>query len=320
MDRKEFIKKTFAAGLAWGFPALNPVSVLAKRKTRKITILNTNDTHSHFEPFPADSKYAGLGGIARRATLIKRIRSENPDTLLLDAGDAFEGTPYFEFYKGVLSYKMMSELGYDAATIGNHEFDNGVSGLVKAAKYAKFPLICSNYNFTDTPLAQIVLDHLVKVVNGVKIGIFGLGVNFQGLVSQEHHKGVYYRNPVEVAINMVRRLRDYEKCDMVICLSHLGFEYKDDRICDLNLARRVNGIDLIIGGHTHTFLKKPVKIKKANQNPTLITQVGFGGIILGRIDFEFDETNHIVDYYADNMMVGKPVHSLHFHQTSKTLG
>ncbi len=314
MERKEFLKKTLTAGLAWGIPALNPISVLAKRKTRKITILNTNDTHSHFEPFPADSKYAGLGGIARRATLIKRIRSENPNTLLLDAGDSFQGTPYFQFYKGVLSYKMMSELGYDAATIGNHEFDNGVSGLVNAARYAKFPLVCSNYNFTDTPLAQIVLDHLVKVVNGVKIGIFGLGVNFSGLVSQEHHKGVYYRDPVEVSINMVRRLRDYEKCDMVICLSHLGFEYKDDRICDLKLARRVNGIDLIIGGHTHTFLKKPVKIEKANQNPTLITQVGFGGIILGRIDFEFDETGHIVDYYADNMMVGKPVNSIDYHQ------
>lgn len=320
MKRKEFIKKTLSAGLAWGAAGMYFNPLFANGKTRKITILNTNDTHSHFEPFPTDSKYAGLGGIARRETLIKRVRAENPNTLLLDAGDSFEGTPYFEFYKGVLSYKMMSYLGYDAATLGNHEFDNGVSGLVKAAKYAQFPLVCANYNFTETPLSKIVLKYIIKEVDGVKIGIYGLGIDFKGLVSEAHHKGVYYRDPVDISVNMIRRLRDYEQCDMVICLSHLGYEYNDDRICDLKLARLVNGIDLIIGGHTHTFLEKPVVIKKANQNPTLITQVGFGGIVLGRIDFEFDETGHIVDYYADNMVVGKSAKSVNYLENKKRIG
>ena len=309
MDRKDFIKKSLAAGLLIGSKSFIPELVKSNRATRKITILNTNDTHSHFEPFPADSKYAGLGGIARRATLINKIRTQNPNTLLLDAGDSFQGTPYFEFYKGVLNYKLMSLLGYDAATIGNHEFDNGVDGLTQAAKIAAFPLVCANYNFTDTPLARYVQKYVVKVVDSVKIGIYGLGINFQGLVSAEHHKGVYYRDPVDVSIDMIRRLRDYEQCDMVICLSHLGYEYNDDRICDIKLARMVNGIDLIIGGHTHTFLKQPVVIKKASHNPTLITQVGFGGIVLGRIDFIFDETANIVDYYADNMMVGPALKS-----------
>lgn len=303
MDRREFLKKSLAAGLSLSF--FNPgKDFLFGKKNRRLTILNTNDTHSHFEPFPPGSKYAGLGGIARRATLIKEVRAENPNTLLLDAGDSFEGTPYFEFYKGVLSYKLMSDLGYDAAAIGNHEFDNGVEGLAKAARYAKFPLVCANYNFTETPLARIVQKYIVKGVDGLRIGIYGLGIAFAGLVAEKNHKGVYYRDPVQTSKTMIRLLRDYEHCDMVICLSHLGYEYEDGRISDIKLANQVDGIDLIIGGHTHTFLKKPTVIHKSNGYRTLITQVGFGGIVLGRIDFEFDKTGHITSYYADNMLVG----------------
>ncbi|HKJ34250.1 MAG TPA: metallophosphatase [Balneolales bacterium] len=300
MDRKTFIKKSLLAGL--GFGLLGQRNPLLAESTRHITIMYTNDTHSHFDPFPKEAgKYAGLGGISRRASVIKKIRSENPYNLLLDAGDAFQGTPYFQFYKGSLSYKMMNLLGYDATTLGNHEFDYGVKNLSKVAKTAKFAIVCANYNFTNTPLASIVHPYIVRKINGVRIGIFGLGVKFKGLVSMNHHKGIYYQDPVEVSRNTVRLLRALHQCDMVIGLSHLGFEYEDDRICDKKLARIVNGIDLIIGGHTHTFLSKPFVVHKADNPPTIVTQVGFGGMELGRLDFEFDRTNTIRHFYSDNL-------------------
>ncbi|HKJ44496.1 MAG TPA: metallophosphatase [Balneolales bacterium] len=305
MDRKTFIKKSLIAGMGWGL--VGKGHSLFASSDRRITILHTNDTHSHLDPFPVEAgKYAGLGGIARRATIIKKIRSQNPHTLLLDAGDAFQGTPYFQFYKGFLSYKMMSKLGYDASTLGNHEFDYGVKNLTEAAQKANFPLVCANYNFTNTSLGSIVRPFIVRDVNGIQIGIFGLGVKFKGLVSDAHHKGIYYQDPVEASTNMVRILREMHKCDMVICLSHLGFDYKDDRICDKKLARQVNGIDLIIGGHTHTFLPKPYVVQKANNNPTIVTQVGFGGIELGRIDFIFDRTRHIKHYYSSELKIEGP--------------
>jgi 5'-nucleotidase len=305
MDRKSFIKKTLIAGLGWSM-AGNGHSLFAS-SDRRITILHTNDTHSHLDPFPPGAgKYAGLGGIARRAAIIKKIRSENPHTLLLDAGDAFQGTPYFEFYKGSLSYKLMSKLGYNAATLGNHEFDYGVDNLTKAAKKANFPLVCANYNFTNTSLRSMVQPFIIRNVNDIKVGIFGLGVKFRGLVSAAHHKGIYYQDPVETSTNMVQILCELHKCDMVICLSHLGFDYKDDRICDKKLARQVNGIDLIIGGHTHTFLPKPYVVQKADNNPTIVTQVGFGGIELGRIDFIFDRTRHIRHYYSSKLKIEEP--------------
>lgn len=300
MDRKTFIKKTILAGMSWGFLG-NPTKLLA-RSRHHITILYTNDTHSHFKPFPKYAgKYANLGGIARRATVINKIRKDNPYTLLLDAGDSFQGTPYFKFYKGMLSYKLMNILGYDAATLGNHEFDYGVKNLAKVAETAKFSIVCANYNFTDTKLASIVQPYIIRNIDGIRIGIFGLGVKFKGLVPLKHHEGVSYLDPVEVSRNTIRLLRELHHCDMVICLSHLGFKYKDDRISDIKLARMVNGIDLIIGGHTHTFLSQPLVIQKANNSSTIITQAGFGGIEMGKIDFDFDRTKKITHYYSDNL-------------------
>lgn len=273
-----------------GLMMTHPDKVWA-RSGKRITILYTNDTHSRLDPYPAYAgKWAGQGGIARRETLIKQIRENNKYTLLLDAGDAFEGSPYFDIYHGKLSYRAMSKLGYDAATLGNHEFDNGVEALATALNEAHFPIVCANYDFGDTKLAGRIKNYIIRDFDGIRIGIFGLGIDFEGLVSPEHHQGIRYEDPVLISEAMLRSLKTYENCQFVICLSHLGFAYKGNRISDQKLARMVNGIDLIIGGHTQTFMHKPMIVKKGQHPPTIITQAGWGGLEIGQINLEFDRT------------------------------
>jgi len=290
MQRRLFIKQSAAASalLAAGSFGLSAFSAYPKRK--HITILHTNDTHSRLDPFPAnDANYANKGGVTRRATLIENIRKENPNTLLLDAGDFFQGTPYFNFYGGELELKLMSKLRYDAATVGNHEFDNGLDGLLAHLPHANFPLVSSNYDFTNTILDGYVKKYMTLKKDGIKIGIFGLGVELEGLVTKKLYQETKYYDPIEIAQDMTRILRDEEKCDLVVCLSHIGYSYEDDKVSDVKLAAATSGIDLIIGGHTHTFLSKPVVLKNKENKEVLINQVGFAGINLGRIDFYFDE-------------------------------
>src|SRR6202171_3149234 len=139
-----------------------------------ITILHTNDTHSQIDPLSEnDKQYPGKGGVARRATLVKRVRQENPNTLLIDAGDVFQGTPYFNFYKGEVEYKAMSLIGYDVVTLGNHDFDNGVNGLLAAMKFANFDFVSTNYDVSATPLQARVKPYVVRVLGGVRVGLFG---------------------------------------------------------------------------------------------------------------------------------------------------
>ena len=299
------------AGLGAGFVGLTPLSLLARRGGTRITILHTNDTHARIEPF-ADSapQYAGMGGVTRRATLIRRLRQENPNNLLLDAGDVFQGTPYFNRYHGALDYEIMSKMGYDAGTIGNHEFDNGVEGFCEVADKAKFPFVSANYNFGSTDMGYLVQDFTTKKVGGIKVGIFGLGVDFKNLVLDHLHKGVTYMNPVTISQKVVSVLRHTHRCDMVICLSHLGYDYADNRVSDRIIAREVDGIDLIIGGHTHTFLDKPEIFEKPGGSHTMVTQVGFGGIVLGRVDFEFSEEKRVTGALAMNQPVGSGAQSL----------
>lgn len=299
MDRKQFIKATaFGAG----FIAMNPLVSLAKQQAlTKVTILHTNDTHARIEPFPEGSpQYGGLGGVARRAALIRKIRRENPASLLLDAGDVFQGTPYFNFYGGALDYQLMTKMGYDATTIGNHEFDNGIEGFTEVAGHAKFPFVSSNYDFGTTTMGRHINEFIIKVVGGVRIGIFGLGVAFENLVLPELHRGVTHKDPVETSKKMVRRLRQTHRCDMVICLSHIGYKYNHSQVSDVVVAQEVDGIDLIIGGHTHTLLEKPDEIVKENGTKTIIAQVGHAGVVLGRLDFYFDHQNKVVALQALN--------------------
>jgi 5'-nucleotidase len=251
-----------------------------------ITILHTNDTHSQIDPLPANDVNAGKGGVARRATLVKRIRKENPNTLLVDAGDVLQGTPYFNFYKGEVEYKAMSAIGYDVGTLGNHEFDNGVEKLADALKFANFDIVSSNYDVKGTVLEQRVKRYVVKTVGGIKIGLFGLGVRPVGLITPDNFKGVTYIDPVVAAREVVKKLRDEERCALIVGMSHLGY-YEHGKRGDSMVAAQVDGIDFIASGHTHTFMKEPVFQTQPCGNKTMIFQVGKSGIHLGRVDFTF---------------------------------
>lgn len=290
MKRRNFIQQSTAAT---AFLTLGGLSLqsFAKNTTKHITILHTNDTHSHIEPFPSDHyKTPNRGGVARRATLIENIRKENPNTLLLDAGDIFQGTPFFNFYGGELEFKLMSMLKYDAATIGNHDFDNGIDGLFAQLPNAKFDFLSANYDFKNTSLENAINPYKVFIKDGIKIGVFGLGIELEGLVDPRMYKETTYLDPVEIAQDMSRILKEEKQCDLVICLSHLGYYYKSnpEKISDLVLASKTKDIDLIIGGHTHTFLPKPTITKNSIGENVLVNQVGCYGLNVGRIDFYFD--------------------------------
>ncbi|MCV9931707.1 metallophosphatase [Flavobacterium sp. LS1R47] len=289
MKRRDFIEKTAAstALLSLGLS----MSSFTSPDVKHITILHTNDVHSHIDPFPADDpRNANMGGVSRRAALIDTIRKENPNVLLLDAGDIFQGTPYFNYYGGELEFKLMSMMKYDASTIGNHDFDNGVDGLYAQMPHATFEFISSNYDFKNTAMDGLVKPYKIFNKDGIKIGVFGLGIQLDGLVDKLMYKETVYNDPVETADDMVRILKKEQKCDLVICLSHLGYKYRDDatKICDLKLAELTQDIDLIIGGHTHTFLDKPTIVKNKAGQDVLVNQVGCYGINVGRIDFYLD--------------------------------
>lgn len=290
MKRRAFIKNTAATSSLLTFGGLSLTSFDSVEKIKKLTILHTNDTHSHIDPFPADDpRNPNQAGAARRATLIEKIRAEEDNVLLLDAGDIFQGTPYFNYYGGELEFKIMSMMGYDLATLGNHDFDNGIDGFFAQLPHAKFDFVSANYDFKNTLLDGIVKPYKVIKKQGLKIGVFGLGVELEGLVEKKLYKETVYNNPVDVTKDIVKQLKEIEKCDLIICLSHLGFKYKNDpeKICDILLAQQTKDIDLIIGGHTHTFLDKPVIEKNSEGKAVLINQVGCYGINLGRIDFYF---------------------------------
>ncbi len=295
MKRRQFLKNSIATGSLIGLSGL-PLSSCDYKTEKRITILHTNDVHSHIEVFSkGHDKYPNLGGVARRASLIESIRIENPNTLLFDAGDIFQGTPYFNYFGGEVEFKMMSKLGYDAATIGNHDFDNSIDGLEKQLPHASFDFLIANYDFKNTILDGKTNPYKIFHVDGLKIGVFGLGIKLDGLVDPKLYKETVYLDPVEVTQEMTNILKNEQQCDLIICLSHLGYFYKStpDNICDLNLAKNTKNLDLIIGGHTHTFLKKPTVVRNLEDKNLLVNQVGCWGVNLGQIDFIFDESQNI---------------------------
>lgn len=287
MKRRDFIKNT-AASTAFIGLSNTSLSSFSSVVEKKITILHTNDVHSHIDPFPADHpKNPNMGGAARRASIIEQIRKEEAHVLLLDAGDIFQGTPYFNYYGGELEFKIMSMMNYDLATMGNHDFDNGIDGFYAQLPHAKFDFVSANYDFKNTILNDIVKPYKIFHKDSIKIGIFGLGVQLEGLVDKKNYKETIYNNPIEVAKDISHELKNEKKCDLVICLSHLGYQYKNelDRPSDVKLAQQTKNIDLIIGGHTHTFLEKPMVYKNLENKDVIVNQVGAYGINLGRIDF-----------------------------------
>src|SRR5215210_7672502 len=284
IDRRTFLSASAAFGATW--LVMPRVALEAGASDTVITILHTNDTHSQIDPLPANDKNAGKGGVARRATLVKRIRKENSNTLLVDAGDVLQGSPYFNFYKGEVEYKAMSAVGYDVGTLGNHEFDNGVEALAAALKFATFDIVSANYDVKGTVLEPRVKRYVVKTVGGIRIGLFGLGVSPAGLITPDNFKGLTYIDPVVAARDVVKKLREEERCALVVCMSHLGYN-ADAKSGDLFVASQVDGIDFIASGHTHTFMKEPVTQTQPRGAKTTIFQVGKSGIYVGRVDFTF---------------------------------
>ena len=310
MNRKEFLKTvgggTLALSLAPNLVFASQKSILDKNAAYKLTVLHTNDQHSRIEPF--DSSYSrnpNQGGFARRATLIQQIRSQEKNVLLLDAGDIFQGTPYFNFYGGELEFKLMSMMGYVAATMGNHDFDNGLDGFLKALPNAKFPFITSNYDFSNTILDGKTEKYKIFKKDGIKVGLFGVGIELDGLVGKKQYQETKYLNPVEIAQHYADFLRKEKGCDLVICLSHIGFDYRDDadKISDKKLAAQTDNIDLILGGHTHTFLPEPQSFTNKSGKNVLVNQVGWAGLLLGRIDFYFDKNKSLQNISWNNQVI-----------------
>ncbi len=305
LSRRKFIQQTSlsaAAVLAGQWATAEDAAL------QRLVILHTNDVHSRLEAFPMDgSRNEGAGGIAARAKLISDIRSEEEHVLLLDAGDIFQGTPYFNLYKGEPEMKAMQMMGYDACTMGNHDFDAGIENFATQLKHVSFPVLLCNYDFTDTAMEQKSAPYKIFKKGRLKIGVTGVGIEMKGLVPDNLAGKTKYLDPVQKLNETADFLKRTQGCDMVICLSHLGYQYRENsnKICDVILAKETEHVDLIIGGHTHTFLDEPVLAKNKKGEEVLINQVGWGGIRLGRLDYEFKRYKKKNLASAKSISVGK---------------
>lgn len=266
------------------------VSVVAKAQ-KQIVILHTNDTHSTIEPVSRYSKVkeaAGKAGCVRRATMVKQLREQNPDILLFDSGDFSQGSTFYTMYKGDVEVGLMNIMGYDAATIGNHEFDFGLDNLARLARQAKFPIVCSNCDFTGTPCQDVIKKYCVVVRDGVRIGVFGLTPKIEGLVMKENIAGVKYIDPIQATKEMVSVLRDKEQCDIVVCLSHLGWKLAPEYIDDQVLISSTTGIDIVLGGHSHTYMKEMEWVDNAEGKSIPVDQNGKHGAFVGKITLKLE--------------------------------
>lgn len=260
------------------------------QQTKQLVVLQTSDTHSRIEPIDphAADPYAGMGGVVRRATFLKDFRAKNRDVLLFDCGDISQGTPYYNLFQGEVEIKMMNLMNYDAMTIGNHEFDFGLDNMARLFRMADFPVVCANYDVTGTVLEGLVKPYVILERGGVRIGVFGLSPKMKGLVQADKCEGIVYNDPIAVAQEVIDRLRIEEKCDVVICLSHLGIRSKSGD-CDEKLVAETKGIDVILGGHSHTFMEKPVFYLDAEGKTTPILHTGKSGIFVGELNLTLIE-------------------------------
>ena len=251
---------------------------------KSIVILHTNDTHSRIEPIPESDRIAGnKGGVVRRMNYIEQVRKENKNVLLFDAGDFLQGTPYFNLFKGEVETEAMNMMRYDAVTLGNHEFDYGLEALEKVVRRAKFPIISSNYDFSGTPLNNFIKPYLIFKKDGVKIGVIGINIQPRGLIASGNYDGMKFLQPERVANELALKLKTTDRCDMVICLSHLGYT------ADKRLVEQTRNIDIIIGGHSHTNMKTPDMLKNIDNKDVMVFQTAGRGIYVGRIDVELEK-------------------------------
>ena len=254
-------------------------------QAQHLILLHTNDTHSRIEPLPDTDNYnPELGGVVARAAYVDKMRNENKNVLLFDAGDFLQGTPYFNMFKGEVEIEAMNLLKYDAVTLGNHEFDYGMDVLINIVKKAKFPIVSTNYDFSKTEIADIIKPYHIIYKDGVKIGIVGANVSPYGLIASTHYEGMKFLPPIETINKTAAMLRNDLKCDMVVCLSHLGI--RDE----LQLAEKSRNVDIIIGGHSHTFMSKPSIRNNLDGKEVLVFQTNGRGVYVGRIDVELEKT------------------------------
>lgn len=288
ISRRAFIRNLSIGGAA--IASSIPLVALQNKNTNHLCILHTNDTHSRIDPYPAnDPNYPNMGGYARRYSLISSVRQSIEHVLLFDSGDIFQGTPYFNMYGGEPELKLMTQMQYDASTIGNHEFDNGLEHLSKIIKYADFPFVSSNYDFSATPMKGKTNTYKVLQKGNIKVGLYGLGIELQGLVGNNLYGNTKYIDPLETAKKIEHFLKEEKKCDVIICLSHLGYRYQNEQISDVVIARNTRFTNIILGGHTHTLLENYPEILNAAGKKVYIGQTGYGGVRLGRIDLYFNE-------------------------------
>lgn len=303
-SRRQFIRHSVAGAIISATGSFPFSAFVDEPDVTKLTILHTNDMHSRIDPFPMDSgRNSGLGGVARRSHLISTVRAQEENVLLLDSGDIFQGTPYFNFFEGEVEIKSMTHMGYDIATMGNHDFDGGMETFEKQIAHADFDFVVSNYGFQDTILKDKVKRHKIMDYNGIKIGVFGIGIELDGLVPPSLRGDTVYYNPITMANKEAHILRKEMNCDYVICLSHLGYRYRDNTVSDIILANNSRNIDLILGGHTHTFLDKPDIQENLDGKEVHISQCGWAGIVLGRIEIYFERNKKNKCVTCKNMLV-----------------
>lgn len=258
---------------------------------KKLEVLHTNDTHSCIMPLNpnlADTAVAGRGGFLRRVAMIKEERAKNPDLLLIDSGDFSQGSPFYTMFKGDVEVGLMNLMGYDAVTIGNHEFDFGLENMARIFKMAKFPVVCANYDFTGTCVEGLVKPYVIIKRNGLKIGLFGLSPQLEGLVDLSKCKGVTYLDPIEVGNRVAAELKHDKKCDVVICVSHLGW-LRPDEMGDQKLLASSKDIDLVLGGHSHSYFKALRYVNNANGKAVPVDQNGKNAMYVGKLTLSFDK-------------------------------
>lgn len=266
------------------------VTLTAAAKGRQLLILHTNDTHScvlPLNPNLADTMLAGRGGFLRRAAMIDQMRKEDKDLLLLDSGDFSQGSPYYTMFKGDVETELMNIMGYDAATIGNHEFDFGLENMARIFRKAKFPIVCANYDFTGTVVEGLVKPYVIIKRKGVRIGIFGLSPKLDGLVMASTCAGVRYSDPIKTANAVADKLKNEEKCDVVICLSHLGWD--EAELNDMEMMAKTRNIDLVLGGHSHSYFKTLNHVRNLDGKDVPNDQNGKHGIFVGKITLSLEK-------------------------------
>lgn len=270
--------------------ALLPIRAHAQRDTTVfLTIAHTNDTHSCIEPITpnyADPKQADKAGFVRRAAQIRDLRKMHPGLLLFDCGDFSQGSAYYNLFKGEVEVKLMNHMHYDACTIGNHEFDFGLENMKRLFGMATFPVVCANYDFTGTVLEGVVKPYVVLERKGLRIGVFGLSPRLEGLVAKANCEGVIYNDPVETAGRVAKQLKLEERCDLIVCLSHLGWEIADEN--DRKVVAHTRYIDVVLGGHTHTYFSEPAFLQNADGQHVICNQMGKNGQYIGVLELQMD--------------------------------